>query len=56
MMLAKEQSADLKKLAELIEDGQVTPVLDRTFPLDQAAAAMRLLGEGRVRGKVALTI
>jgi len=30
--------------------------VDRSYPLDEAADAMRLLEEGRVRGKVVITV
>jgi NADPH:quinone reductase-like Zn-dependent oxidoreductase len=36
--------------------GQVTPSIDRTYPLDQVPEAMRQLEAGQVRGKVAITI
>lgn len=55
MMLAKEQSSGLEKLAKLIDDGKVIPALDQTFPLDNAADAMQALSDGQVRGKIALT-
>jgi len=56
MLVAKERASDLERLTQLIEAGQVTPSLDRTYPLDQAPDAMRHLVEGQVRGKVAITI
>lgn len=34
----------------------VAPVLDRTYPLAEAAEAMRRLESGQVRGKVAITV
>jgi NADPH:quinone reductase len=40
----------------LLEDGQVTPVVHATFPLQDAAAAHRALEAGEVVGKVVLTI
>ncbi len=51
-----ENAADLDVLRELIEAGAVTPAVDRTFPLDQAPAAVRYLREGRARGKVVVTV
>ena len=39
-----------------IEDGAVTPSVDRTYPLERAPEAMRHLEDGKVRGKVAITI
>jgi NADPH:quinone reductase-like Zn-dependent oxidoreductase len=51
-LFATEPAADLEHLRELIEAGTVTPVLDRTFPLAQAADAIRYLRAGKARGKV----
>jgi NADPH:quinone reductase-like Zn-dependent oxidoreductase len=56
MLVAKERASDLVTLAELIEKGSLTPVLDRAFPLAEAGDALRLLSSGAVRGKVALTV
>ena len=36
--------------------GEITPTLDRSYPLEDAPEAMRLLETGQVRGKVAITI
>ena len=47
---------DLVTLKELIEAGKVTPVMDRTFPLSETAQALRHVGDGHARGKVAITI
>ena len=43
-------------LAELVEAGQLTPALDRTFPLAEAADAIEYLLAGRARGKIAVTV
>jgi NADPH:quinone reductase-like Zn-dependent oxidoreductase len=56
MFVASEKAADLRALTELIEAGQVTPVVDRTFSLDRAAEAVAYLRDGRARGKVAVTV
>ena len=52
----KERASDLERLTGFIDAGQVTPRIDRTYPLDQVPEAMRQLAAGRVRGKVAITI
>jgi NADPH:quinone reductase-like Zn-dependent oxidoreductase len=52
----KERASDLERLTGLIDAGQVTPSIDRTYPLDQVPEAMRHLEAGLVRGKVAITI
>lgn len=56
MLAARERAADLERLRDLIEAGSVTPSLDRAYPLEQAAEAMRHLVAGAVRGKVAITL
>jgi NADPH:quinone reductase-like Zn-dependent oxidoreductase len=53
--IAKERGSDAARLAELIESDQVTPSIDRTYPLAEAPAGMRHLEAGLVRGKVAIT-
>ena len=47
---------DLVVLKELIEAGQVTPVIDRTYPLSETPEAFRYLEEGHARGKVVITM
>lgn len=54
--VSKERSDHLEDLAELIEAGSVTPSIDRTFPLADAAQAVAHLEQGRARGKVVLTV
>lgn len=46
----------LHSLTELIEAGNVTPVIDRTYPLSQAANAIRYLEQGHAVGKLVLTV
>jgi NADPH:quinone reductase-like Zn-dependent oxidoreductase len=55
-VMVSENAADLLVLAQLIESGQVTPVIDRTYPLSQAPDAIRYMQQGHVRGKVVLTV
>ena len=47
---------DLLDLAELLEAAQLTPVIDRTYPLSEAAEALRYVGAGHTRGKVVVTV
>lgn len=51
-----EKRRDLLDLAELLEAAQLTPVIDRTYPLSEAADALRYVGAGHTRGKVVITI
>jgi NADPH:quinone reductase-like Zn-dependent oxidoreductase len=55
-LISTERTADLKALAELIEAGALTPAIDRTFPLSEAATAVQYLHDGRARGKVVITV
>lgn len=55
ILLARERAADYERLTQLVEAGRLVPALDRAYPLEDAARAVRQLEEGRVRGKVALT-
>ena len=54
--LTKERMDDLRTLRELIEDGRLMPLLDRTFPLSEAADAVRYVHNGHSRGKVVVTV
>ena len=38
------------------EAGTITPVIDRTYPLAEAADAVRYIHEGHAAGKVALSV
>jgi NADPH:quinone reductase-like Zn-dependent oxidoreductase len=53
---AKRSKEDLQVLKELIESGEVSPVIDRTYPLSEVPAVLRYLEEGHARGKVIITV
>jgi NADPH:quinone reductase-like Zn-dependent oxidoreductase len=55
-VVSKEKGEDLRALAELIERGDVTPVVGRTYPLIEAADAIRYLEGGHATGKVVVTV
>ena len=50
------EAEELMVLRDLIESGKVTPVVGRTYPLSEAAAAIRQLIDGHTAGKVVLTV
>jgi len=56
MFVNKESHDDLDAVRRLIENGQVTPIVDRTYPLAEVADAVRHLEAGKVRGKIAISI
>jgi len=54
--IASPKQAILAALGEFLEAGTVTPVIDRTYSLNDAAEAIRYVGEGHARGKVVITM
>jgi len=54
--ICKENHEDMLVLKDLIESGKLTPVIDRTYPLAGVPEAIRRLQEGRVRGKLVITL
>ncbi len=48
--------ADLELVKTMIEAGQVKPVIDRCYPLEQTAEAFRYLEAGHARGKIIVCV
>lgn len=55
-MISKESAEDMAELTQLVERGQLRPLLERTFELPEAAEAIDHIANGHARGKVAITI
>lgn len=55
-MLAHPTAEDLTVLRELLDDGKVTPVIEKAYSLQEVPEAMRYVGEGHARGKIVITI
>jgi NADPH:quinone reductase-like Zn-dependent oxidoreductase len=53
---AKGNQADLAILRDLVLAGEVTPVIDRSYPMSECAAAIRYLELGHAKGKVVLIV
>ncbi|HEX9196956.1 MAG TPA: zinc-binding dehydrogenase, partial [Candidatus Bathyarchaeia archaeon] len=53
--IAKSNHDDLVVLKDLIEQGDIIPVIDRRYPLAETAQAIRYFEEGRTRGKIVIT-
>jgi NADPH:quinone reductase-like Zn-dependent oxidoreductase len=56
MGIARPNQEDLVTVKELVEAGKVAPVIDRSYPLAEAAEAMGYLAEGHAQGKVVITV
>ena len=56
IMVAKIDQKDLLFILDLINRGKVRPVVDRRYPLDETAEALRYLEEGHASGKVVITV
>jgi NADPH:quinone reductase-like Zn-dependent oxidoreductase len=55
-VVSTETQADLRTLAEMIDAGTFTPVVGGTYPLVDAAQAVRELERGHARGKLVVTV
>jgi len=54
--LAKINTQDLAFMKDLLEAGKVVPVIDKRYPLSEAAEALRYLAKGHAQGKVVITL
>jgi NADPH:quinone reductase-like Zn-dependent oxidoreductase len=54
--IAKFNRSDMNVLRELVESGQVRPVIERRYDLSDVREALRYMGEGHVRSKLVVTI
>lgn len=52
----KHNRKDLELVMKLVEAGTVKPIIDRRYPLDHTAEAMRYVSKGHARGKVIITV
>lgn len=55
-LISKPNQEDLVTLADLAQDGRLTPRVGAAYPLEAAAEAIELVGAGKSRGKTVVTI
>jgi NADPH:quinone reductase-like Zn-dependent oxidoreductase len=53
---SRQDRAELLAVTGLIEDGKVTPVVDRTYPLAETASGLRTIEQRHARGKLVITV
>ena len=55
-LAARVSQEDLRTLSDLLSAGKVKSVIDRCYPLEETAKAIRYLEDGHARGKVVITV
>ena len=56
MLLLKPNPKDLETVVKMVENGVVTPAIDKVYPLERTGEGMKYFGEGLHRGKVIIKI
>ncbi len=54
--IAQFNKADMSILADLMQSGKMTPVIDRTYKFSEVSRALWYLQEGHARGKVVISV
>jgi alcohol dehydrogenase len=55
-LFMRASGKQLEMLAELVDEGVIKPILDKTFPLEEASAAISYVESGRAVGKVVIRV
>ena len=53
---SRQNREELLAVTGLIQDGKLTPVVDRTYPLAETVEGLRHVEQGHARGKVVVTV
>ncbi|MFC7009789.1 NAD(P)-dependent alcohol dehydrogenase [Halalkalicoccus salilacus] len=56
VLMAEPNRADLEAVGDLLESGDVVPVIDRRYPLEEVPDAVAYLESGGATGKVVITV
>jgi NADPH:quinone reductase-like Zn-dependent oxidoreductase len=56
LVVRPTSGAMLQRLADVVESGAVTPVIDAVLPLEEIAEAHRRVESGRTRGKIVIQL
>src|ERR1700736_1659743 len=56
MMMAEMKQSDLSYIADLMQNGKVKAIVDRTYKLAETPEALRYVEQGHARGKVIITV
>jgi 2-desacetyl-2-hydroxyethyl bacteriochlorophyllide A dehydrogenase len=56
LLAAKPSAKDLEFVVKLVEAGKITPIVDRSYPLEETAQAVRYASAGHAHGKVVLQV
>lgn len=55
-LLSKFRRTDLESMIDLLKEGKIRPVIDRSYSLGEVAAAMEYASRGHARGKVIVEV
>ncbi|GKT24843.1 NADP-dependent oxidoreductase [Acidovorax sp. SUPP3334] len=55
-LFVRPDGGQLSEIGELLQAGQVRPVIDQVFPFQKACEALEYLAQGRAKGKVVVQI
>jgi NADPH:quinone reductase-like Zn-dependent oxidoreductase len=55
-LLMRASGAQLNEITKLIDTNTLRPIVDRTYPFDEAAQALAHVESGRTKGKVVITM
>jgi NADPH:quinone reductase-like Zn-dependent oxidoreductase len=56
LLLYRPNPLDLVQIGEMFDAGELVPVIDRRFTLNEVADAFRYYAEGNVKGKIVVTV